>query len=98
MRGWPIFLVHFGFNMIVWTLMLLALWSLRPHRRYPVGYRLADNPWRWLPLPALNSRGTWRLRNEPCTISPTPRRLAWSHDALTDDRECRRFWHAEQCP
>jgi len=23
--GWPIFLVHFGFNMIVWTLMLLAL-------------------------------------------------------------------------
>ena len=28
--GWPIFLVHFGFNMIVWTTMALALGSLRP--------------------------------------------------------------------
>ncbi len=27
--GWPIFLVHFWLNMIVWTAMALALWSLR---------------------------------------------------------------------
>jgi len=27
--GWPIFLAHFGFNVIVWALMALALWRLR---------------------------------------------------------------------
>jgi hypothetical protein len=26
--GWPIFLVHFGINMIVWALMALAVWRL----------------------------------------------------------------------
>ena len=28
--GWPIFLVHFWLNMIVWTAMAAALWTLRP--------------------------------------------------------------------
>jgi len=28
--GWPIFLVHFWLNMIVWAAMALALWTLRP--------------------------------------------------------------------
>ncbi len=28
--GWPIFLVHFGFNMIVWTTMAFTLWNVRP--------------------------------------------------------------------
>jgi hypothetical protein len=27
--GWPIFLVHFGINMVVWALMALAFWKLR---------------------------------------------------------------------
>jgi hypothetical protein len=27
--GWPIFLVHFGINMVVWALMALAVWRLR---------------------------------------------------------------------
>ncbi len=26
--GWPIFLVHFGINMVVWALMALAVWRL----------------------------------------------------------------------
>jgi hypothetical protein len=30
MTGWPIFLVHFGFNLIVWATMAVALWRLRP--------------------------------------------------------------------
>jgi len=28
--GWPIFLVHFWLNMIVWAAMLVTLWTLRP--------------------------------------------------------------------
>ncbi len=28
--GWRIFLVHFGFNTIVWVDMVLASWYLRP--------------------------------------------------------------------
>jgi hypothetical protein len=28
--GWPIFLVHFGFNLIVWATMAAALWRLYP--------------------------------------------------------------------
>ncbi len=28
--GWPIFLVHFWLNAIVWVAMVLALWHLRP--------------------------------------------------------------------
>ncbi len=27
--GWPIFLVHFGINLVVWALMALAVWRLR---------------------------------------------------------------------
>ncbi|MGH2625257.1 MAG: hypothetical protein ACRDHY_01230, partial [Anaerolineales bacterium] len=30
--GWPIFLVHFGLNTLVWTVMAWALWRLRPPR------------------------------------------------------------------
>jgi hypothetical protein len=30
--GWPIFLVHFGINMVVWVLMALAVWRL--HNTY----------------------------------------------------------------
>jgi hypothetical protein len=28
--GWPIFLVHFGINLIVWALMAYAAWKLAP--------------------------------------------------------------------
>jgi hypothetical protein len=30
LTGWPIFLVHFWFNMVVWAALALAMWSLRP--------------------------------------------------------------------
>lgn len=30
--GWPIFLVHFGLNTIVWAVMAWAIWRLRPPR------------------------------------------------------------------
>jgi len=29
--GWPIFLVHFWLNTIVWVTMVATLWYLRPH-------------------------------------------------------------------
>ena len=28
LTGWPIFLVHFGINLVVWALMVLAIWKL----------------------------------------------------------------------
>ena len=28
LTGWPIFLVHFGFNLIVWAAMALSLWRM----------------------------------------------------------------------
>jgi len=31
LTGWPIFLVHFWLNTIVWVAMFVALWHLRPH-------------------------------------------------------------------
>ncbi len=37
--GWPIFLVHFWFNTIVWTAMVFVLWNLRPNALAQVAVR-----------------------------------------------------------
>lgn len=32
LTAWPIFLVHFGFNLIVWAAMVLSLWHISARR------------------------------------------------------------------